>query len=76
MATAEFSKFAGLLSAALSQSLSPVLPRRVSNVLPRALQTVGEKATTEGRGLALGHRAAGPGPKVPDFSLDSSFYLL
>ena len=39
-------------------------------MLPQALQTVGEKATTERWGLALGHRAAGPGPKFPDSSLD------
>ena len=62
MATAEFSTFAGTLSAALSQHHSPVLPGWVSDVLPVALQTVGEKAITEGRGLALVHRAAGQDP--------------
>ena len=70
VATAEFSKFAGILSAALSQHLSPKLPGRGSNVLPVALQTVGKKAITEGRGLALGHGAAGPGPRFLNPSLD------
>ena len=62
VASAEFSKFAGILSAALSWHLSSVLPGRVSDVLLVALQTVGEKAITEGRGLALAHRAAGQDP--------------